>query len=74
MLEVYKLTKLGRKIAGGVNPTGREKILDFLYETKVAGVEEIANSIGEDKYAVKASLRRFEGKGIVQELTTKEGL
>ena len=72
--EIYKLTKLGRKVAGSVVPGKRDGLLDYLYTNRTASIEELAQALGQDRYGVKAKLRELVRRGLVIELTGREGI
>lgn len=66
---LYKLTKLGKRVAGSILPGKRDAILDYLYDQKTASPEEIANATGMDVARVKFLLKRFRRRRLVEELT-----
>jgi len=74
MVEMWALTKLGKKAAGRITYSARDGILDYLYDNKTAPTDQIASATGQSEHAVRSFLRKCVGKGLVKELTSQGGL
>ena len=71
MEKMFKITKLGRQIAGRIHPQGRDDILDYLYSApnRSATTSEIEGATGLRGGALNRELRQLERRGCVTELT-----
>ena len=70
-VHMYRLTKNGRKVAGKVTMSNRNKFLDYLYRNKTATDEEMGNYLGMSAVAVRMALRRMPR--LVEDMTSGEG-
>jgi len=71
MLErVYILTELGKRVGQNISPRGRDEVIDYLYSNKTARLSEFASHFGTNERASREKLRKYIGRGLVQELTS----
>lgn len=65
-MQIYGLTKLGKKIAVTKDGSDEEmRVLQFLRENRT-GTEDELSIVGGERYILK----RLKGQGLVRELTT----
>ena len=71
MDKMYKITRLGRQIAGKIHPQGRDPILDYLYSApnKSATTSELEASTGMRGGTLLREIKELEKRGCVMELT-----
>ena len=68
---MYKITSLGKKIAGKIQTEGRNPILDQLYSApgRCATLDELTATTGYQKGRLLGELRALSRSGMVTELT-----
>ncbi len=66
---VYSLTELGRRQGSDVRPQGRDDIIDYIYNNKTARLSELASSEGTTESKMSSTLRQYERRGLIQQLT-----
>jgi len=67
-ISFYALTGLGKRHAGHVGMRYRNPILDYLYKTKRASVDDIAMEIGRHPSQVRSDIKPFIKSMMVEEV------
>lgn len=67
---LYRITNVGKKLVRNIRPANRNAVLDFIYPSGSATLEDVANNCfnGSGSRA-RIALRKLERKGLVEELT-----
>ena len=70
--KMFKITSLGRKIAGKIQTEGRNPILDQLYSApgRTATISELEATTGYSRGRLMGELRSMCRSGLVTELTS----
>lgn len=67
---LYRITNVGRKLVRNIRPANRNTVLDFIYPSGSATLEDVANNcFGGSGSRARMALRKLERKGLVEELT-----
>lgn len=66
---IWKLTKLGRKRAGGIySSEAGDSVMSYLYDNKTASVEELSSVTGKAVTEVKSFLRGLDRQSLAEQV------